>query len=163
MSVWVEMLSRTGYFLLTYVTLHVSVWVEITNKILKLQRCNRSRSTWACELKCQVFRCFCQIHSSRSTWACELKWNFCNLKIKYFTASRSTWACELKFYFFCVILKYGWVTLHVSVWVEITIFWELGSEVKVTLHVSVWVEIITIKRDNCIAASRSTWACELKW
>ena len=55
------------------------------------------------------------------------------------------------------------VTLHVSVWVEIT-----GNQTtelldKVTLHVSVWVEIGFKRVDDLALKSRSTWACELKW
>ncbi len=78
------------------VTLHVSVWVEIFAITLDGEWMS-SRSTWACELKCQ-----CNVHvltadnRSRSTWACELKckswfWS------RGGNLSRSTWACELKY------------------------------------------------------------------
>ena len=77
------------------------------------------------------------------------------------------------------------VTLHVSVWVEISKFyyfhffipchaprervsWNVKqqfpfSPIAVTLHVSVWVEIRRTADWNNQRESRSTWACELKW
>ena len=77
------------------------------------------------------------------------------------------------------------VTLHVSVWVEISfnLFpYEQGSGhaprervswnhhqssqsllAIVTLHVSVWVEILVMILLAVLLQSRSTWACELKW
>ena len=124
--------------LLENVTLHVSVWVEITiypnNTGYDL-----SRSTWACELKffqlAKTQICF----TSRSTWACELKWKKIVATLQLYK-SRSTWACELKF----------------SHWVINT------QCVLVTLHVSVWVEMSLLTMRLSKTASRSTWACELK-
>ena len=78
------------------------------------------------------------------------------------------------------------VTLHVSVWVEITSSYPSVMIRKVTLHVSVWVEIVCCNvataKVLCHAPrervswnlrdihfivkkfkSRSTWACELKF
>ena len=101
----------------------------------------QSRSTWACELKCSRKHFHLQGLASRSTWACELKFQgVVGLWDKF--ASRSTWACELKLisHFPLVIIfksrstwacELKWpherigrysqrVTLHVSVWVEIT-------------------------------------------
>ena len=116
-SVWVEICFLPVIHSCTNVTLHVSVWVEICIwywNVLIL----RSRSTWACELK----------------WSClqfshHLKW------------SRSTWACELK--------------LHLTSWSL--------NKLPVTLHVSVWVEISKILKIPIHTWSRSTWACELKF
>ena len=77
--------------------------------------------------------------------------------------SRSTWACELKSFYSDRETK---ITRHaprerVSWNVILSLltknFW------KVTLHVSVWVEIWIFLRWNQFIASRSTWACELKY
>ncbi len=165
------------------VTLHVSVWVEISlfafyffsfprsrstwacelklNILSALQGHCESRSTWACELKLLPLAVVTSIFESRSTWACELKFDKSDSFIND-TKSRSTWACELKS---CGHLEYIgrlYVTLHVSVWVEITRSSSFTIELWVTLHVSVWVEIIYIVVWNFLLASRSTWACELK-
>ena len=76
---------------------------------------------------------------SRSTWACELKYyTFVYTYFRYM--SRSTWACELKFY---------------------TVLWP-AIALLVTLHVSVWVEMTRLRLLLTMAMSRSTWACELK-
>ena len=94
MSVWVEIFKVAFYLLLAYrhaprervswnwfcrnfknqryVTLHVSVWVEILT-VLCLRPAYPSRSTWACELKWQNYRRSAIVSKSRSTWACELK------------------------------------------------------------------------------------------
>ena len=55
------------------------------------------------------------------------------------------------------------VTLHVSVWVEIWVSYRLPLSEPVTLHVSVWVEIVMTAWIIVRIVSRSTWACELKW
>ena len=121
-----------------WVTLHVSVWVEI-GMFTNLLKRFLSRSTWACELKWRIQRTAplqCS-HAprervswntkfpeytytpgeSRSTWACELKFQK-SYNYTLFITSRSTWACELKsrnaFGHICTFS----VTLHVSVWVE---------------------------------------------
>ena len=122
----------------------------------------RSRSTWACELKCMVCNANPRVTSvtlhvsvwveiciwywnvlilrSRSTWACELKWS-CLQFSHHLKWSRSTWACELK--------------LHLTSWSL--------NKLPVTLHVSVWVEISKILKIPIHTWSRSTWACELKF
>ena len=58
----------------------------------------------------------------------------------------------------------AFVTLHVSVWVEIIISEKMILwKSTVTLHVSVWVEIqCYFKEAYPDEESRSTWACELK-
>ena len=136
-SVWVEM----WYWLYCYrhrsVTLHVSVWVEMTG-IRNLVILAMSRSTWACELKYKnhVPRIYPQSHAPRE----RVSWNF--LLIWY------------------LIPLY--VTLHVSVWVEIVKTTLPVTNNQVTLHVSVWVEISLSSPPFSTTASRSTWACELK-
>ena len=54
------------------------------------------------------------------------------------------------------------VTLHVSVWVEITVMRHVAAFKCVTLHVSVWVEMSMRAWALSSISSRSTWACELK-
>ena len=95
-SVWVEMTMKSLRTQLSTVTLHVSVWVEIKHE-LSTTLSQRSRSTWACELKFPVWPLLSEYSKSRSTWACELK---LRLEIEDDTVerSRSTWACELKFF-----------------------------------------------------------------
>ena len=121
------------------VTLHVSVWVEMNWKFLCKRRA-RSRSTWACELKCFKY----------IIWQSELKVTlhvsvWVEILFAFFIfspfLSRSTWACELKC---CTCYSWQWgyrVTLHVSVWVEIQNLLTHVNNIFVTLHVSVWVEI----------------------
>ena len=78
------------------VTLHVSVWVEIFNASSTTIE-GVSRSTWACELKCVYndlgLSSLCHAPRERVSWNKEL----------------SMWVNKLM------------VTLHVSVWVEISI------------------------------------------
>ena len=81
------------------VTLHVSVWVEILCRFFLCRGFLRSRSTWACELKFEMKDTEEEEAESRSTWACELK---SESDMKMVLLSR--------------------VTLHVSVWVEISNF-----------------------------------------
>ena len=77
--------------------------------------------------------------------------------------SRSTWACELKFPAYNTP-TYCHVTLHVSVWVEISNIRAWPPARLVTLHVSVWVEIGRLSHSALrLSGSRSTWACELKF
>ena len=137
-SVWVEMKMGVGCPEYVLVTLHVSVWVEIQK--LGLFDCElASRSTWACELKLTT-----------GTWPLRL-WG------RHAPRERVSW-------------NYSWlensifhtVTLHVSVWIEISAM-DCGLFTPlVTLHVSVWIEINAEVSNTAVAPSRSTWACELK-
>ena len=121
------------------VTLHVSVWVEIEEEMLRVS-----------------------MGESRSTWACELKF-IIDIMINYNSTSRSTWACELKCRSSSSSVSRPVVTLHVSVWVEISLRSTSRTRKKVTLHVSVWVEISLTVVGSQLRMSRSTWACELKF
>ena len=102
-----------------WVTLHVSVWVEIQHLQLRSRfhwgHAPRERVSWNDKLK----EGYKNDKTSRSTWACELKLNRFT-RSAGLTWSRSTWACELK----CAIISSHWntnpVTLHVSVWVEMS-------------------------------------------
>ena len=58
------------------VTLHVSVWVEIMFSPSLGISVQKSRSTWACELKSVGEQMLPVIKESRSTWACELKYPY---------------------------------------------------------------------------------------
>ena len=142
-----------------WVTLHVSVWVEISAIRLLTVRV-LSRSTWACELKFQSVATWQLLLPSRSTWACELKLKMCEcISNNLCHAPRERVSWNLK------ICQYGLmhsVTLHVSVWVEIPDTIDEQVLNLVTLHVSVWVEIFYIEFLFVRQSSRSTWACELK-
>ena len=102
---------------------------------------NRSRSTWACELKYAslLIRKKVDSHAPRE----RVSWNPTDTSKAYadtVTLHVSVWV-EMR-----QMLKQavsGTVTLHVSVWVEIIFANVKGGEVGVTLHVSVWVEIDT--------------------
>ena len=124
-----------------------------------------------------------EVEKSRSTWACELKSPVsCSMvSVVVVTLHVSVWV-EMHQKDPCFETNY--VTLHVSVWVEIFFFWFSKSKVMsrstwacelkcfvqlnqepvdwVTLHVSVWVEILSRKTEVDHQWSRSTWACELK-
>ena len=80
---------------------------------------------------------FIKCHAPRE----RVSWNnYCKIIVAVFCSSRSTWACELKSAILFITILVSNVTLHVSVWVEITFIFQM----RVNL------------------ASRSTWACELK-
>ena len=98
---------------------------------------------------------------SRSTWACELK---CKFMYSFFIScrSRSTWACELKL----SVLQQLVISLRHAPRERVSWNWNRGSNLqtyKVTLHVSVWVEMSFFLLSNISRTSRSTWACELKF
>ena len=181
-SVWVEIVTIQS---IMYSPWSRSTWAcELKfASIFARHSLHMSRSTWACELKFRPQ--WWHIHHlwSRSTWACELKCSFLN-PWHCTIWSRSTWACELKSLAQCQMWRrqchaprerVSWnfsgilmpaldqVTLHVSVWVEITKLWEAKYIEAVTLHVSVWVEIVNIMKSCVRVWSRSTWACELKY
>ena len=138
-SVWVEIPVRYDKEKIPKVTLHVSVWVEIKKCNHILSR-SKSRSTWACELKFNIWFDNITKEVSRSTWACELK-SFpatpFNVVLCHAPRERVSWNLQ-----FLEILFRQRVTLHVSVWVEIARRLPVVEEQIVTLHVSVWVEIL---------------------
>ena len=122
---------------------------------------------------------------SRSTWACELKSDILADSWEY-GSSRSTWACELKSSKSHTPNGFSAVTLHVSVWVEI--FWTHffhpfqsghAPRERVSWNALVqtqgylkfchaprervsWNKTYSVF-NHCKKASRSTWACELKF
>ena len=140
----------------------------------------RERVSWNKDKQAKQQRVF----PSRSTWACELKYSrkppFPE-RLSHAPRERVSWNISSM-----VLIQLLMVTLHVSVWVEISNHRHYGCDVVVTLHVSVWVEILIAgtlsfgiashaprervswnileeKEKNSSAGSRSTWACELKW
>ena len=167
----------------TEVTLHVSVWVEMSAPDI-LTDSWESRSTWACELKLSIppkllsvkshaprervswnpFKSgmyvwySCHAPRERVSWNCQSAYER-NCQHRHAPRERVSWNAEI----LDECLSAG-VTLHVSVWVEI-IDDVYGQETNpVTLHVSVWVEIFGVRTGNKrLFQSRSTWACELKW
>ena len=138
-SVWVEIFLKKFYFLCITVTLHVSVWVEIviiTAPCLRNTRhAPRERVSWNVHATPLLVRGVS--HAPRE----RVSWNF----ISYYTwlahhRSRSTWACELKFLQGC---SAGNSSCHAP---RERVSWNdtIGIarfQVFVTLHVSVWVEI----------------------
>ena len=115
-SVWVEMISASFSSCFAAVTLHVSVWVEIclylVNGVVIHRHAPRERVSWNCN---------------------EYSLNFST--VRHAPRERVSWNS----YLYPTILK-----------------------VFVTLHVSVWVEILVATSNNKVIVSRSTWACELK-
>ena len=104
---------------------------------------------------------FCRVrrHAPRE----RVSWNFheCGGDIQA-VQSRSTWACELKSpnrLAMIVALRHAprervsWNLLPSPV----------AMATWVTLHVSVWVEMTSAGRFSVNESSRSTWACELKY
>ena len=141
MSVWVEMFSSGKTQQGAFVTLHVSVWVEIIiseKMILWKSTVTLHVSVWV-EIQCYFKEAYPD-EESRSTWACELKCLWFG-KGKIWGERHAPRE------------RVSWNVFPSPVAIEIC---------PVTLHVSVWVEIcyhITHKR---LSRSRSTWACELK-
>ena len=120
------------------VTLHVSVWVEIEEEMLRVSM-GESRSTWACELKLYTIFSFWILngHAPRE----RVSWNFPPQFVLYHlcvTLHVSVWV-EMFLPITTAITRH--VTLHVSVWVEIYLSPPSAQAIAVTLHVSVWVEI----------------------
>ena len=142
-----------------FVTLHVSVWVEMT---LTAWQCLTvmSRSTWACELKWKYWYFVYSNNKSRSTWACELKSITYDDDSKNFL-SRSTWACELKCLTNCICVI--WCS-HAP---RERVSWNSFKNVFHLLEIShAPRERVSWNRTQMCgrkaSASRSTWACELK-
>ena len=143
-----------------FVTLHVSVWVEMQG-VWRINTPHKSRSTWACELKFleHKFLKGKMCHAPRE----RVSWNKSS-RIAAFSdnghAPRERVSWNDYFHRLPHLVQ---VTLHVSVWVEIVFncdfklvyyrhaprervswnFCNLVAELfdEVTLHVSVWVEM----------------------
>ena len=158
-SVWVEIMGGYTHANYMYVTLHVSVWVEIMKSIMEKKRLivTLHVSVW---VEIELWWLGINMITSRSTWACELKYIY-DKSTTSCSASRSTWACELKF---SMSLPQRPRACHAP---RERVSWNqyLDKSIlrpSVTLHVSVWVEISKGWAVLQWLSSRSTWACELK-
>ena len=145
---------------MNYVTLHVSVWVEIVGDASTHPSCE-SRSTWACELKLiikiPVRKISRHAPRERVSWNRLWLWQRDRYRVTlhvsvwvemhspkgqgYWKTSRSTWACELKFF---QLAKTQICFTSRSTW---------ACELK-------WKKIVATLQ---LYKSRSTWACELKF
>ena len=135
-------------------------WNLIVVEILDFR--SESRSTWACELKCEILQSKLRLH--RHAPRERVSWNKMLLFLKLYLLGhapreRVSWNAFYTLWSWCYIghaprERVSWngmcqcdtfalrVTLHVSVWVEIYKFFLLrANHMQVTLHVSVWVEI----------------------
>ena len=149
-SVWVEMCHRRNSSIQTHVTLHVSVWVEIV-KTIYVRYNTKSRSTWACELKFFIVGNETDENGSRSTWACELKCHKShpfNICFRHAPRERVSWNSILP-----MLESTATGRRHAP---RERVSWNLPSKLskqpcKVTLHVSVWVEITNkfLKLQRC--------------
>ena len=124
------------------VTLHVSVWVEMTFLLLLLtflrRHAPRERVSWNVLIRLKFAQRGVTLHVS--VWVEmtnsngkpflftghapreRVSWNnYCKIIVAVFCSSRSTWACELKSAILFKTILVSNVTLHVSVWVEIFI------------------------------------------
>ena len=121
----------------------------------------KSRSTWACELKWTEYKPTDNGNGSRSTWACELKlWQ--RSAVCWIQKSRSTWACELKLLLTYTVIYDIMVMLHVSVWVEIQRGYTLFLMCKSRSTWACELKSYHLYFSEFQQKSRSTWACELK-
>ena len=139
MSVWVEIADVTATYDGVTVTLHVSVWVEITSQSLSTPTVSSSRSTWACELKWIIVNVYLitDSHAPRE----RVSWNFA--KITYINNCSSHAPRE----------RVSWNNIS----------WALLR--NSTLSRSTWACELKSERSSfsgMVIASRSTWACELK-
>ena len=120
------------------VTLHVSVWVEMTFLLLLLtflrRHAPRERVSWNVLIRLKFAQRGVTLHVS--VW---VEMTNSNGKPFLFTGhaprERVSWN----------------ILCHASFFSHV-----------VTLHVSVWVEIIVTEFFGVVSLSRSTWACELK-
>ena len=157
-SVWVEITPYPHIVMWVVVTLHVSVWVEIcvnySVKYLGVQ----SRSTWACELKYQL--CERQLPNSSHAPRERVSWNSpeaIGAIAAQVTLHVSVW---VEIQRFTGYRKGKCVTLHVSVWVEMISTVIPSQKTYVTLHVSVWVEIqhtIILLKATSVTLHVSVW------
>ena len=98
-----------------------------------------SRSTWACELKLNTIAVpapvVCHAPRERVSWNLSCSWDPWYQR-RHAPRERVSWNDRGRAY-----RGRTYVTLHVSVWVEIPISITFSRFSVVTLHVSVWVEI----------------------
>ena len=121
------------------VTLHVSVWVEIRPVLISLltslSHAPRERVSWNVYLVCNVYLCLSHAPRERVSWNYAIP-AYCHVGCCHAPRERVSWNLRQ---LFCQV-----------------------SWCPVTLHVSVWVEISALRKATAKQQSRSTWACELK-
>ena len=138
-SVWVEMETPPAIICVVFVTLHVSVWVEMRVGIgdWRIPNVTLHVSVWV-EIKAEREKLLKRIgHAPRE----RVSWNFSDRGCRGSPP----------------------VTLHVSVWVEICGIWK---EKPWRTSRSTWaceLKFCTTSNWPTAARSRSTWACELKY
>ena len=162
-STWACELKCTGCFTFTLWIRHAPrervSWNELTNSEAYdvISHAPRERVSW----NVSPTKGLLIIAKSRSTWACELKYPMRKVQ-RISSTSRSTWACELK----CHNTDPSALTERHAPRERVSwniSFWTNEDSSSVTLHVSVWVEISHRWFFACAFSSRSTWACELKF
>ena len=139
----------------------MSVWVEIQISILatnlNARHAPRERVSW--NLSCSWDPWYQRRHAPRE----RVSWNDRGRAYRgrtYVTLHVSVW---VEIPISITFSRFSVVTLHVSVWVEIKVKKWKEVNYNVTLHVSVWVEMENSTNKRRIRMSRSTWACELKY
>ena len=139
-SVWVEIAVEVTRCDHDLVTLHVSVWVEICTNSRWLQlscrHAPRERVSWNLLCSTKMRTGLSHAPRERVSWNCYLFARICG-PICHAPRERVSWNYPSKIY-----RRKGDVTLHVSVWVEIVTERTTAEYTAVTLHVSVWVEMV---------------------
>ena len=152
--------ARYTNFIRSFVTLHVSVWVEIS-MLLFPRLVMSSRSTWACELKFYHSSRHFHARTSRSTWACELKCSAAEQIVEqccHAPRERVSWNLNK----WEILLR---TACHAP---RERVSWNHKQIVqdKVSRSRSTWACELKL-HDKAIYIlnnqSRSTWACELKF
>ena len=165
------------------VTLHVSVWVEMQIDSISIlntvRHAPRERVSWNADLTGVTLNYQSHAPRERVSWNAvvfvsviiisghapreRVSWNVTDKLVKeYISGHAPRERVSWNFAETGKDTRYL-VTLHVSVWVEISKILKIPIHTGVTLHVSVWVEIRQSFRWKFHSESRSTWACELKF
>ena len=160
-SVWVEMIASRSLSHFSMVTLHVSVWVEITapDILADSWECHapRERVSWNMDVFDTIIKNRVTLHVS--VWVEISPW----VHLPILTKSRSTWACELKFNLFNVKSKssrhaprerVSWNRQRLTLQ-----FYFLSHAPRERVSWNAYIR----RYDEEIMPSRSTWACELKF
>ncbi len=138
-SVWVEIQPAYACARQCQVTLHVSVWVEIP--LVHCQPNHLTRHAPRERVSWNQIRPKCRYQSARHAPRERVSWNIDGVlrqghKMRHAPRERVSWNSQE-----AISEKRSFVTLHVSVWVEIPCRPCKENQHAVTLHVSVWVEM----------------------
>ena len=138
-SVWVEISWQTSGLLISIVTLHVSVWVEIPPTLMPTDflpsHAPRERVSW--NTVQEFLWLWGKGHAPRE----RVSWNAPPPSLIDFLKRHAPRE------------RVSWNTMALG----------MTACSDVTLHVSVWVEILIQFKSQSNSMSRSTWACELKY